>query len=73
MHEAAGGRGSRAHHTRVQLAALADTGEHTERLPAAAAGDYGKGSVLGQRLEALRGLGCLAVVIDAVAEPHDAG
>ena len=40
--------------------------------PPRAAGDDGKGAVLGQRLEALLGLGRLAVVVDAVAEPDDA-
>ena len=73
VHEAVARAALRAQHARFQLAALADAGGDAERLARAAVLDDGERAALRQVAQLGGGLGRLAVVVDVVAQPDDAG
>ena len=73
MHEAAARAALRAQHARFELAALADAGGDAERLGRAPVLDDGEGAALRQVAQLGGDVGRLAVVVDVVAQPHDAG
>ena len=73
VHEAATRPAMRAQHARLEFAALADARGDAERLGRAPILDDGEGAALRQLAQLGGDVGRLAVVVDVIAQPNDAG
>jgi hypothetical protein len=73
VHEAAARAAVGAEHARFQLAAQSDAGRDADGLGRAAVLDDGERAALRHAAQFVGELGRLAVVVDVVAEPDDAG